>query len=137
MTSDSGNDNFSNDLSEIANVVGKLPANVLESLKKLPAEFINRLSHLSPEAVDQLTRLPIDMLAGLTGMPGEMLEWLGRVSARSDSGLSPEVLAQFIKGASTSSQPLRTLKAIPKEMLSVIATIPVEVFDSLMELPHH
>ncbi len=135
MTSDSGNDNFSNDLSEIANVVGKLPANVLEALKKLPTEFINRLSHLSPEAVDQLTRLPIDMLAGLAGMPDEMLEWLGRVSSRSDAGLSPEVLAQFIKGASNSSQPLRTLKAIPKEMLSVIAAIPAEVFDSLMELP--
>jgi len=135
MTSDSGNDNLSNDLSEIANVVGELPANVLESLKKLPSEFINRLSYLSPEAVDQLTRLPIDMLAGLAGMPSEMLEWLGRVSSRSDSGLSPEVLAQFIKGASTSSQPLRTLKSIPKEMLSVIAAIPSEVFDSLMELP--
>jgi len=135
MTSDSGNDNFSNDLSEIANVVGKLPANVLEALKKLPTEFINRLSHLSPEAVDQLTRLPIDMLAGLAGMPDEMLEWLGRVSSRSDAGLSPEVLAQFVKGASNSSQPLRTLKAIPKEMLSVIAAIPAEVFDSLMELP--
>lgn len=135
MTNDSGNDNLSNDLSEIANVVGELPANVLEALKKLPPEFINQLSQLSPEAVDQLTRLPIDMLSGLAGMPGEMLEWLGRASSRSESGLSPEVLVQFIKVASTSSQPLRTLKSIPKEMLSVMAAIPLEVFDSLMELP--
>ena len=97
MTNDSGNDNLSNDLSEIANVVGELPANVLEALKNLPPEFINQLSQLSPEAVDQLTRLPIDMLAGLAGMPSEMLEWLGRASSRSESGLSPEVLAQFIK----------------------------------------
>lgn len=135
MTSDSGNDNLSNDLSDIARVVGELPTDVLEALKKLPPEFINQLSQLSPEAVDQLTRLPADMLGGLAGMPIEMLEWLGRASSRSESGLSPQALSQFIKVASNSSQPLRTLKAIPKEMLTVMAALPSEVFDGLMELP--
>ena len=136
MTSDSGNDNISNDdLSEIARIVGELPANVLDSLRKLPPQFISQLADLSPEAIDQLTRLPVDMLGGLAGMPVEMLEWLGRASSRSESGLSPDVLAQFISVAGHSSQPLRTLKAIPTEMMNVMAALPADVFNSLMELP--
>ena len=136
MTSDSGNDNLSNDdLREIARIVGELPTDVLESLEKLPPEFISQLAGLSPEAIDQLTRLPVEMLGGLAGMPPEMLEWLGRASSRSESGLSPDVLAQFITVASNSSQPLRTLKSIPTEMLNVMAALPAEVFNSLMDLP--
>jgi WD40 repeat protein/serine/threonine protein kinase len=136
MTSDSGNDNLSNnDLSEIARVVGELPTDVLDSLRKLPPEFISQLASLSPEAVDQLTRLPVELLARLSGMPADMLEWLGRASSQSESGLSPDVLAQFISAASESSQPLRTLKAIPTEMLNVMAALPADVFNSLMELP--
>lgn len=135
MTSDSGNDNLSNDLSEIARVVGELPTNVLDALAKLPPEFINQLTQLSPEAVDQLTRLPADMLSGLAGMPNDMLEWLGRASSRSETGLSPDVLSQFISVASKSSQPLRTLKAIPTEMLTVMAALPADVFNGLMDLP--
>ncbi|MFT4558834.1 MAG: serine/threonine protein kinase, partial [Planctomycetaceae bacterium] len=136
MTSDSGNDNLSNDdLSEITRVVGELPADVVDSLRKLPPEFISQLAKLSPEAVDQLTRLPVEMLGGLSGMPADMLEWLGRASMRSEAGMSPDVLAQFISVASKSSQPLRTLKAIPTEMLNVMAALPADVFNSLMELP--
>ncbi len=135
MTSDSGNDNLSNDLSDIARVVGELPTDVLDALAKLPPEFINQLSRLSPEAVDQLTRLPVEMLSGLAGMPVEMLEWLGRASSRSESGLSLDVLSQFISVASKSSQPLRTLKAIPTEMLNVMAALPADVFNGLMDLP--
>tara|TARA_R110002072_G_scaffold145459_1_gene291874 strand:+ start:21027 stop:28172 length:7146 start_codon:yes stop_codon:yes gene_type:complete len=136
MTNDSGNDNVSNDdLREIARIVGELPTDVLDSLGKLPPEFIRQLAGLSPEAVDQLTRLPVDMLGGLAGMPPEMLEWLGRASSRSESGLNPDVLAQFISVAGNSSQPLRTLKSVPTEMLNVMAALPADVFNSLMELP--
>jgi WD40 repeat protein/serine/threonine protein kinase len=136
MTSDSGNDNLSNDgASEIARIVGELPTDVLDALRKIPPEFINQLANLSPEAVNQLTRLPVDMLGGLAGMPNEMLEWLGRASSRGESGLSPDVLAQFISVASKSTQPLHTLKAIPTEILNVMATLPADVFNALMEMP--
>mgnify|MGYP002629194182 CR=1 FL=1 len=135
MTSDSGNDKLSNDLSEIARVVGELPTDVLEALAKLPPEFIQRLTRLSPEAVDQLTRLPAGMLSGLAGMPTDVLEWLGRASSRSETGLSPAVLSQFIAMATNSSQALGTLKAIPTEMLNVMAALPADVFNGLMALP--
>lgn len=136
MTTDSGNDNLSNDdILEIARVVGELPADVREGLQQLPPAFINRLANLSPEAIDQLTRLPIDMLGKLSEMPAPMLEWLGKASARTESGLSPDVLARFAQIAGQSSQPLRTLKAIPTEMLKIMSSLPPDVFNSLMELP--
>ena len=136
MTSDNGNDKLSNDgISEIARVVGELPTDVLDALRQFPPQFISRLSQLSPEAIEQLTRLPVDMLGGLAEMPSEMLEWLGRASSRTESGISPDLLAQFIRVASDPSQPLRTLKAIPTEMLNVMAALPADVFNGLMELP--
>lgn len=136
MTSENGNDNLSNDaLSEIARVVGELPPEVLNALQQLPPEFINRLAHLSPESVDQLTRLPVDMLGKLSDLPESMLEWLGRASSRSESGLSSHALGQFIAIAGKSSQPLRTLKSIPPEMLKVMAALPADVFNGLMSLP--
>lgn len=136
MTSDSGNDNLSNeDIQETARIVGELPVDVQKGLRQLPPDFINRLANLSPEAIDQLTRLPVDMLGRLSEMPASMLEWLGKASARTESGLSPDILAKFARIAGQSSQPLRTLKAIPTEMLKIMASLPPDVFNDLMELP--
>ncbi len=136
MTSDSGNDNLSNDaVSELARIVGELPIDVQDALRQLSPQLINRLAQLSPEAIDQLTRLPVDMLGKLSEMPVAMLDWLGRASSRAESGLSPDVLAQFVRVASDPAQPLRTLKAIPTEMLIVMAALPQDVFNGLMELP--
>ncbi|MDA0283524.1 MAG: serine/threonine-protein kinase, partial [Planctomycetota bacterium] len=136
MTTDSGNDQTPNNAeSEIVRTIGELPEEVLAALQQLPPEFINRLADLSPEAIEQLTRLPAAMLGGLSALPTPMLEWLGRASGRSDSSLSAGTLIRFASIAHLSSEPLRTLKAIPSEMLKVMAALPPDVFNSLMELP--
>lgn len=136
MTTDNGSNGLPDPSeSDIIRTIGELPDEVLAGLQRMPASFLNRLADLSPEAIEQLSRLPVDMLGQLSDLPDSVLEWLGRASARNEAGLNAEVMAQLVRMTGETSEPLRTLKAIPSSMLKVMSALPADVFNSLMALP--